>query len=621
MASVNVSATETYSLPTASTTVKGGIKIDGSTLAFNGSGQLYYTGSGSSGYTLPTASTSVLGGVKVDGTSVTINGSGVISATTSTTSLDTLTDVVITTPADGHMLNYNGTNWVNTNEVGVDTAAKSMIFQRETPISGLTNSTVQVALQIRKYLTDQATSYDKGGPAISFSVKGTDGAVKTNALIGSYNPTGDVSDFAIVTSIDGGATTSNYREVYAGSQNRTTINQGLLYVDKQNTKVGVNTTSPTYTLDVNGTLRVTGATTIGGTLGVTGTITGNVTGNLTGNVTGNVTGSSGSTTGNAATVTNGVYTTGSYANPTWITSLAYSKITGAPSSTALDGLSDVTISSAQKGKFLAYNGTAWVDNSYIEFDNTAYRPKFISNVSPSTVVFNSAAEFLKQIGTRSPQTDDGSAVLFGMIKTDNTTYLSNRIVSLYNATTPEYSSIKLQSSSSGFASGQTDLAEFAIDGSTIHSDLSVVGTLNAYSLGDADATSLSASSYVYAPTIQYRQRNVNPQRYLNQSGGTTFNTDYTLHVIFMAETTYWTLPVPGGTGSIGNGEQITIINANATRTNNVVITVNQAGWKGGSNGTITLTGKGQNVTLTFCNYNWYVTGDGRNDLGAAVNPS
>ena len=32
--------------------------------------------------------------------------------------------------------------------------------------------------------------------------------------------------------------------------------------------------------------------------------------------------------GNAATVTNGVYTTGSYADPTWITSLAGSKISG-----------------------------------------------------------------------------------------------------------------------------------------------------------------------------------------------------------------------------------------------------------------------------------------------------
>ncbi len=59
-----------------------------------------------------------------------------------------------------------------------------------------------------------------------------------------------------------------------------------------------------------------------------GTITATFSGNLTGNVTGNVSGSSGSCTGNAATVTNGVYTSGSYANPSWITSLAYSKVTG-----------------------------------------------------------------------------------------------------------------------------------------------------------------------------------------------------------------------------------------------------------------------------------------------------
>lgn len=37
-----------------------------------------------------------------------------------------------------------------------------------------------------------------------------------------------------------------------------------------------------------------------------------------------------SITGNAATVTNGVVTTASYGNPTWIATLAYSKLTGAP---------------------------------------------------------------------------------------------------------------------------------------------------------------------------------------------------------------------------------------------------------------------------------------------------
>ena len=49
--------------------------------------------------------------------------------------------------------------------------------------------------------------------------------------------------------------------------------------------------------------------TITGTGAIAGTFTGNITGDVTGNVTGNVTGTSGSTTGNAASVTNGVYTT------------------------------------------------------------------------------------------------------------------------------------------------------------------------------------------------------------------------------------------------------------------------------------------------------------------------
>jgi hypothetical protein len=70
----------TYTLPTATTSVLGGVKVDGSTLAFNIYGQLYATGAGYAGYSLPQASTSILGGVKVDGTTITINQTtGVIS--------------------------------------------------------------------------------------------------------------------------------------------------------------------------------------------------------------------------------------------------------------------------------------------------------------------------------------------------------------------------------------------------------------------------------------------------------------------------------------------------------------------------------------------------------------
>jgi hypothetical protein len=65
----------TYTLPTASTSVLGGVKVDGTTITVDGNGVIH----GSSTYTLPTASTSVLGGVKVDGTSITINN-GVISS-------------------------------------------------------------------------------------------------------------------------------------------------------------------------------------------------------------------------------------------------------------------------------------------------------------------------------------------------------------------------------------------------------------------------------------------------------------------------------------------------------------------------------------------------------------
>jgi hypothetical protein len=70
-----------YSLPTATTSVLGGVRVDGTTITITGGVISAATGSS---YTLPTASTTVLGGVKVDGTSIVIN-SGVISSTYSYT--------------------------------------------------------------------------------------------------------------------------------------------------------------------------------------------------------------------------------------------------------------------------------------------------------------------------------------------------------------------------------------------------------------------------------------------------------------------------------------------------------------------------------------------------------
>jgi hypothetical protein len=63
--------------------------------------------------------------------------------------------------------------------------------------------------------------------------------------------------------------------------------------------------------------------------------------------------------------------TGSYSNPTWITALAYSKLTGVPSTFApsahtLDSHSNVTITSNLAGEVLKWNGTAWINNTLAE---------------------------------------------------------------------------------------------------------------------------------------------------------------------------------------------------------------------------------------------------------------
>jgi len=71
-----------YTLPTASSSVLGGIKI-GQNLTIDAQGVLSAV---QGNYTLPTASTTVLGGVKVDGTSITIDGNGVITANAGSTS-------------------------------------------------------------------------------------------------------------------------------------------------------------------------------------------------------------------------------------------------------------------------------------------------------------------------------------------------------------------------------------------------------------------------------------------------------------------------------------------------------------------------------------------------------
>jgi len=68
-------------------------------------------------------------------------------------------------------------------------------------------------------------------------------------------------------------------------------------------------------------------------------------------------------TGNAGTVTNGVYTSGSYANPTWITSLAGSKITGNISGNAAGLTSTLGTGTGGTGQTTYTNGQLLIGNA------------------------------------------------------------------------------------------------------------------------------------------------------------------------------------------------------------------------------------------------------------------
>jgi hypothetical protein len=106
-ATIQTTAGGLYTLPTATTSVLGGVKVDGTTITIDGNGVISSTGGGSP-YTLPTATTSVLGGVKVDGTTVTIDGNGVISSASAYSLPTATTSVLGGVKVDGTTVTING---------------------------------------------------------------------------------------------------------------------------------------------------------------------------------------------------------------------------------------------------------------------------------------------------------------------------------------------------------------------------------------------------------------------------------------------------------------------------------------------------------------------------------
>lgn len=121
-----------YSLPIASMTELGGIKVDGTSITINPSTGVI---SGANTYVLPTATTSVLGGVKVDGTTITISN-GVISSASGASVTTSSTAPLVPTTGDlwydttsGRMYVYFDSSWVDSSPVVAETISLTVLQQ------------------------------------------------------------------------------------------------------------------------------------------------------------------------------------------------------------------------------------------------------------------------------------------------------------------------------------------------------------------------------------------------------------------------------------------------------------------------------------------------------------
>jgi len=278
-----------YTLPTATTSVLGGVKIDGSTITINGSGVISSTGG--SVYTLPTATTSVLGGVKIDGSTITINGSGVISSASAYTLPTASTSVLGGVRIDGSTITLNGSNQLvaNYTTYSLPSATTSVLGGVIIPVvgtSGIINTSGTIGLATAS--TSQLGGVKVDGSTITINGSGVIAATGAGAVIykGTWNASTNTPTLA------NGVGTSGWQ--YAVSVGGTvnfgagaitfTVGDYVLYsgtVWQQITAGGIAAAGTLTGTALASNVVSSSLTTVGtlANLTVTNTITGSVTGN------------------------------------------------------------------------------------------------------------------------------------------------------------------------------------------------------------------------------------------------------------------------------------------------------------------------------------------------------
>jgi hypothetical protein len=193
-----ISAIPIYSLPTASTTVKGGVKVDGTSITIN-NGVI----SGSNQYTLPIATTGVIGGVRPDGTTITINPStGVISGANTYVLPKATTSVLGGVKVDGTTILVDANGVISgANQYVLPTATttvKGGVIIPAVATSGITNSSGTIGLAT-------ASATQLGGvtvPAVANSgLTNTSGAIRLATA--TTNQLGGVKVDGVTITING----------------------------------------------------------------------------------------------------------------------------------------------------------------------------------------------------------------------------------------------------------------------------------------------------------------------------------------------------------------------------------------------------------------------------------
>ena len=116
--------------------------------------------------------------------------------------------------------------------------------------------------------------------------------------------------------------------------------------------------------------------------------------------------------GNSATVTNGVYTTGSYSNPAWITALAGSKISGNISGNAANVTGTVAVANGGTGQTTYTDGQLLIGNS------------FTSSLSKATLTAGTGISITNGNGTITISSTSSSGTVTSVNASGGTTGLS-----------------------------------------------------------------------------------------------------------------------------------------------------------------------------------------------------